>query len=247
MSLRSTSRALTRIGALATLTLAAALLGAGVAAAHVETDPGQAAKGDDATITFRVPNEEDSAGTVKLEFTFPLDHPVPEARTTPMPGWTADVTTTTLPKPVHQNNSDVKTAVRTVTWTADPGNQLKPGEFLRFSVLAGPLADNADELTFKAVQTYSNGDVVRWIDAPAAAGAPEPEHPAPTLTLVSADADAGPAKPADTAAATAAPDGTARWLGGAGLVIGILGLALGIVIAARGRRSVPTTGQPPAE
>jgi hypothetical protein len=82
--------------------------------------------------------------------------------------------------------------------------------------------------------------VVRWIDAPAAEGAPEPEHPAPTITLVSDDADSGAAKP--TAAATATPDTTARWLGGAGLVVGILGLALGLVIAARGRRAVtPST------
>ncbi|MFI9388390.1 YcnI family protein [Kutzneria sp. NPDC052558] len=237
MSLRSPSHALTRLGAVAAVTLAVVLLGAGSAAAHVETDPGQATKGDDATITFRVPNEEETAGVVKLEVSFPLDHPVAEARTSPMPGWTANVTMTTLPTPVHQNNSDVKDAVQTVTWTADPGNQIKPGEFLRFSVLAGPLADNADELTFKALQTYSNGDVVRWIDPPAAAGAPEPEHPAPTLTLVSDNADAAPAKPADDPASTS--DSTARWLGGAGLAIGILGLALGIVIAVRGRRGTP--------
>jgi uncharacterized protein YcnI len=236
MSLRSPSRALIRVGAVAGVTLATVLLGAGIAAAHVETDPGQATKGDDAVITFRVPNEEDNAGTVKLEVTFPLDHPVPDASTTPIPGWTANVTTTTLPKPVHQNNSDVKTAVQTVTWTADPGNQIKPGEFLRFPVLAEALPDNADKLTFKVLQTYSNGDVVRWIDPPAADGAAEPEHPAPTLTLVSADSDAGPAKPA-AAPAAAEPDSTARWLGGAGLVIGILGLALGIVIAVRGRRT----------
>jgi uncharacterized protein YcnI len=241
MSLRSPSRALIRVGAVAGVTLATVLLGAGIAAAHVETDPGQATKGDDAVITFRVPNEEDNAGTVKLEVTFPLDHPVPDASTTPIPGWTANVTTTTLPKPVHQNNSDVKTAVQTVTWTADPGNQIKPGEFLRFPVLAEALPDNADKLTFKVLQTYSNGDVVRWIDPPAADGAAEPEHPAPTLTLVSADSDAGPAKPA-AAPAAAEPDSTARWLGGAGLVIGILGLGLGIVIAVRGRRTTtPST------
>jgi len=245
MSLRSSSRALTRVGAVATVTLATALLGAGIAAAHVETEPGQATKGDESTITFRVPNEEDSAGVVKLEVSFPLDHPVAEANTTPIPGWTAKVTTTTLPTPVHQNNSDVKEAVQTVTWTADPGTQIKPGEFLRFPVLAGPLADNTDKLTFKAVQTYSNGDVVRWIDPPAAEGAPEPEHPAPTITLVSDAAD-GSAKPADATPASTS-DSTARWLGGAGLVVGILGLALGIAIAARSRRTAPPAAKSTVE
>ncbi|MEV6609554.1 YcnI family protein [Kutzneria sp. NPDC051319] len=248
MSLRSPSRALTRIGAVATVPLAITMLGAGFAAAHVETDPGQANKGDDAVVTFRVPNEEDNAGTVKLEVTFPLDHPVPNASTTSIPGWTANVTMTTLPKPVHQNNSDVKTAVQTVTWTADPGNQIKPGEFLRFPVLAEALPDNADKLTFKALQTYSNGDVVRWIDPPAADGAAEPEHPAPTLTLVSADTGDNAAKPAAPAAAAATDsDGTARWLGGIGIVIGVLGLGLGIVIAMQGRRSAAPTTENPTE
>ena len=31
--------------------------------------------------------------------------------------------------------------------------------------MLGHVPDDADSLTFKALQTYSNGDVVRWIDA----------------------------------------------------------------------------------
>lgn len=230
----SPKRTITRAGVALSLAVIAVTLGTATASAHVETDPGQAAPGDDAVITFRVPNEEPDAGVVKVEVTFPTDHPVPEARTTPIPGWTAQVTTAKLPKPVHQNNSDVTEAVRTITWTASPGIRIAPGEFLRFPVLAGPLPDNAGQLLLPAVQSYSNGDTVTWDAPPAAAGAVEPEHPAPRLTLVAEDK-------AVTASASVqamvAPDETARWLGGGGLVIGILGLALGIAIAARNRKA----------
>ncbi|HEY3604568.1 MAG TPA: DUF1775 domain-containing protein, partial [Sporichthyaceae bacterium] len=67
------------------------------------------------------------------------------------------------------------------------------------------------ELTFKVLQTYSNGDVVRWIeegsDTP---GAEAPEHPAPTLELAkggedadSADASASPSASPDASGAPA--------------------------------------------
>ena len=40
-----------------------------------------------------------------------------------------------------------------------------------------------DELTFKALQTYSDGDVVRWI------GAPDSEQPAPQVKVTAAAED----------------------------------------------------------
>ena len=50
------------------------------------------------------------------------------------------------------------------------------------------------ELVFPAVQTYSSGEEVAWIDQPTE-GTAEVEHPAPTLELVAAtgedDADDG--------------------------------------------------------
>lgn len=52
------------------------MLLAGTASAHVSVQPqGPAAKGGYATVNFKVPNERDDASTVKLEVSFPTDHP----------------------------------------------------------------------------------------------------------------------------------------------------------------------------
>ena len=114
---------------------------------------------------------------------FPTDHPVASVSVQPVPGWTVKVDTTKLATPITTDDGPVTEAVSAVTWTG----KLDPGQFQQFPVSMGPLPTDTDALVFKAVQTYSNGDVVRWID-PTTPGGPEPEHPAPTLTLTAAEA-----------------------------------------------------------
>ncbi|HZP29780.1 MAG TPA: DUF1775 domain-containing protein, partial [Acidimicrobiia bacterium] len=72
--------------------------------------------------------------------------------------------------------------VTKVTWS---GGQIVPGAFDLFTVFGGPLPTKTGKLVFKALQTYSDGSVVRWIETPTK-GAPAPENPAPTLTLTPA-------------------------------------------------------------
>ncbi len=79
--------------------------------------------------------------------------------------------------------------------------------------------------------------------APAADGS-EPERPAPSVTLTPSGAGENPAAVnAAAAPAVAAPtaaaqtDTTARWLGGAGLLVGALGLGVGSGAVLRSRRS----------
>ncbi len=229
------------------VTTAAALIGAGPAFAHVTAQPGQAPQGGHAVVTFRVPDESDTAGTVKLEVALPTDHPITSVRTTPIPGWTAAVTKTTLNPPVQVNGNAVTEAVGTVTWTANAGTRINPGEFLDFPLSLGPLPTGVDEVAFPATQTYDNGEVVAW-NQPSTDGA-EPERPAPVVTLTAATGDgamgghdAGSA-PAPAAAAPAGPtsapasDSTARWLAGAGLLVGALGVGLGAGAVLRSRRS----------
>jgi periplasmic copper chaperone A len=216
------------------------------AAAHVTVQPGEASKGSFAKFAFRVPNESDTAGTIKLQATFPLDTPIGSLRTRPMPGWTAEIKKETLPSPVKAGEAELTEAVRTITWTAQPGVRVGPGEFTEFEVSGGPLPD-AEQLVIPTVQTYDDGKVVSWDAPPPAAGAEEPEHPAPVLKLVAAagshsDGDSHDAAPAASAdASPAASDKTARWLGGLGLVVGALGLGVGIgaLLATRRRPAGP--------
>jgi uncharacterized protein YcnI len=214
---------------------------AGPAFAHVTITPGSAPEGSTAELTFKVPNEEAKAATVELQVQVPTAHPIAQFLVKPVPGWTVTVQTVTLPKPIVTDDGSFTTAVSEVTWK---GGTIQPGQYQDFSVSADPLPSGAGQLVFKAVQTYSNGDVVRWIDLPQA-GQPEPEHPAPILTLTrasgGADAGAGDAAgtQADPAAASGGSTGTdtgALALGAAGLAAGLLGLAAGGTAWLRSRR-----------
>jgi uncharacterized protein YcnI len=236
---------LRRAGTVTALATAGVLAAAGVASAHVTVHPESYAKGaTDGVLTFRVPNEEDKASTTKVQVYLPTDHPVLGVLVTPQNGWTAKVTTSKLKTPVKTDDGTITDAVSEITWT---GGKIGAGQFEDFNVAFGQLPDDTDQLTFKTLQTYSDGNVVRWIEE-AAAGADEPENPAPVLKLTakeSEDGDETPAASASTAATAtkttsasssgSSSDSTARGLGIAGLIVGVLGLAAGAFAVVRSR------------
>jgi hypothetical protein len=79
---------------------------------------------------------------------------------------------------------------------------------------------------FKAVQTYSDGSVVSWIQVPTKA-VPDPPHPAPTITL-GADAAPGGGTATTTTAAPAAAAPTATTVGSSGSnALAVAALVLG--------------------
>ena len=140
---------------------------------------------------------------------------------------------------------EVTEAFKTITWTAEPGVKIGVNEYQEFFVALGTLPQK-DKLELPAKQTYENGEVVDWSQSTGADGK-EPEHPAPALKLApkkAGDDDHGghgttPAanSSADTReASAAASDQTARYLGGAGLAIGALGLGFGVGAILRSRR-----------
>ncbi|MFJ3216939.1 YcnI family protein [Kitasatospora sp. NPDC086801] len=231
-----------RLAAVALTAAASVVALAGPAFAHVTVNPGAAAQGGYTAVDFRVPNESDTAGTVKLEVNLPLDHPLASVRTLPLPGWTATVEKAKLDKPIKVHGSDVNEAASKITWTADAGTKIAPGQFQEFRVSIGPLPSDADSMVFKTLQSYDNGDIVRWIDE-SKDGQPEPAHPAPVLKLTKAaageDAHGGvTASPAagahgdssDQASGGAkASDSTARVLGVVGIVVGVIGTAVGVL------------------
>ncbi|MET7795493.1 YcnI family protein [Streptomyces decoyicus] len=241
-SARRLARRLPLVGAAAA---GSVLLLAGPAFAHVSVQPaGPAAKGGYATVNFKVPNEKDDASTVKLEVTLPTDHPLASVMPQPVPGWKISVTKTKLAKPIEMEGEKITEAPSKITWTAEDKG-VEPGQFQQFPVSVGQLPEDADEVVFKALQTYDNKDVVRWIE-PTKEGAPEPENPAPVLKLSAAEEDGhGAAGSADKASATAGmkntaaaadasgSDTTARVLGAIGIVVGIIGVGFGVFAGRR--------------
>lgn len=185
------TRAVVTLGAAAALALAAPL----AASAHVHVDPDTASPGDYATLTFRVPTESATAGTVKVEVDLPTDTPFGSVSYQPVPGWSAKVVTETLPKPVKTATATITEAPTKVIWTADAGNQIAPSQFQQFTISAGPVPDTGS-IMLPTRQTYSDGRVVNWDEKTPSSGT-EPEHPAPTLYIN----DAPPAAEAPGAAA----------------------------------------------
>jgi uncharacterized protein YcnI len=151
--------------------------------AHVTLQPGSMPRGaSDMIVGFAVPNESTTdATTTQVEIDFPASNPILGVHAQAIAGWTVAVETTTLPKPVTTDDGQITQAVSKVTWTATAGG-FGPDQYMLFNVLAGTLPSKGNQLVFKALQTYSDGTVVSWID-PIVKGTPEPEHPTPILKL----------------------------------------------------------------
>jgi uncharacterized protein YcnI len=225
--LRTTRRRLA-LGMLAAVGAACLVLVAAPGWAHVQIDPGTATQGSEVALSFRVPNESDSVSTTKVQVYLPTDHPLPEASVRPHAGWKVAVQTRKLAQPITTDDGKVTEAVTRITWTADSAHDaLKPGQYDDFDISVGPLP-GVSSLTFKTLQTYSDGTVVRWIDPPAPAGEPEPEHPAPTLTLVPASDGGAATATADSGTGSSTDSGSSSGDGKAttALVLSIVAAVL---------------------
>jgi uncharacterized protein YcnI len=235
------------------LATAAALALPAAAEAHVSVHPNAVPVGANATLDIRVPNEMDNARTTKLAVKFPpgfLD-----VATEPPAGWSSRVLTSKLAKPVKTDEGTIDTQVSEVIWTAGKAAGIPPGQFANFPISVLIPGTPGQALTFKTVQSYSNGQVVRWI------GPPSADQPAPTIDLTAkggvlqdiAGGEAGPGPlPAGGAGAagSVAPTvtrivekkGSSNGLAIVALVVGALGLALGaggLAAARRARARMP--------
>ena len=204
-------------------TLAAALALPAAASAHVTLQPTTAPAGGFTRLDVRVPNERDDAGTVKVAVQLP--EPAEFISYEPRPGW----------KVTMKRDGD---RVSQVTWTGD-GKQgiVRPGQFVDFGLsLQMPEGSAGDTLTYKAVQTYDSGEIVRWI------GPEGSDTPAPIVTLAGAEEDTAHAPTAATTAPPPADDDDGDTLAIIGLVAGLLGLVAGVaglLAARRARTAVP--------
>jgi uncharacterized protein YcnI len=200
----------------------------GAASAHVTPDPDTAVKGaGDQVFTFRVPNEDPSAKTTSVRLQLPQDHPIAAVDVLEMPGWTSTLTTRHLDTPLKTDDGSFSDVASEITWT---GGSITPGHYVEFKILAMGLPSDTDTLTFKAVQGYSDGTTVSWIDTGHGA-----RFPAPVVTLT--DAGRTGHRAATAAPASSASGGSGDALGVTGIVVGGVALAAAMVAIALARRT----------
>jgi uncharacterized protein YcnI len=151
----------------------AALAAPAAASAHVTVHPNALPSGGFTVITVRVPNERDKAGTKRVDMQLP--HGFIFVSYQPVPGWKTTLVNRKLAKPVTVFGEKHTTEVGRVIWT---GGRIAPGQYMDFPLsVAVPTAKAGSTLTFKALQTYSNGEIVRWI------GSPSADSPAPQVLV----------------------------------------------------------------
>jgi uncharacterized protein len=230
--------------AIATLAIPAA------AQAHVTLQPNQAPAGAFTVLDVRVPTERDNASTAKVDVQFPNGFAAASYQA--VPGWRVKVITKKLATPVQTDDGPITEGVDRMIWTrTSRGGGIKPGQFQDFPISVQIPGKAGAKLTFKALQTYSNGEVVRWI------GAPGTDTPAPQVTVTAAakaaaasshgsmgatitKSSGGPSKPA---AATGSDSGILT----AGIGAFALLLAGGAFAAVRRRRSSDRTAPAAAQ
>jgi periplasmic copper chaperone A len=216
-------------------------LGIGVASAHVTVSSPDASQGGFGKVVFRVPNESDTASTVKLRIQLPPKAPLASVSVMPVPGWTVAETRATLDQPVTNDDGEkVTEIVSVVEFDAAKGGGIAPGQFQEFSLSVGPLP-KADSLAFNVVQSFSDGSETAWIE-PTVAGGAEPEHPAPVLALGSSAGTSAAAPAADPSSAahadhtvttTDGPASQALFVSILALFVGLGGVALGLTARRR--------------
>jgi uncharacterized protein YcnI len=206
--------------------VAATLVLAVPASAHVKVSGIDAVQTGSGELTFRVPSESATASTTELVISFPASMPFTSVGTQPKAGWTATVSKKPLATPVTgEGGSLITQYVSQVDFKAtSPASAIPPGQFDLFNLSVGPFP-KAPSMSFGALQTYSDGTTVNW-DEQSADGTTEPAHPAPVLQLSPAAATptTGEQDMAGTAGHGSSSGGS--WMGLAGLILGIVALLI---------------------
>ncbi|HEY1833887.1 MAG TPA: YcnI family protein, partial [Solirubrobacteraceae bacterium] len=220
-----------------------------VAQAHISLHPNTVPAGAFATLDVRVPGEQEGAYIKKVDVLFPQGFIGVDYEN--VNGWSTKVIESKLAKPIQTDDGPIDTEVSQIVWTwTGPAGKVNNGQFIDFPLsVAIPEEAAGKALEFRTVQTYSNGQVVHWIDPSL-----EAEHPSPRINVTAkggvvediAGDEAGPA--ASETAATGSTEkttpavvkatskGASKGLGIAALIIGALGLIAGLAALAGSRR-----------
>ena len=179
------------------------------ASAHVSLHPNEVPTGAFATLDLRVPNESDSANTTKVAVLVPpgFTDVSPEF----LPGWTPKIRTVKLKKPIQSDDGPITEGVREIVWEGKgPDGKIPPGQFLNFPISTEIPGKAGTTITFKVVQYYDDGEIVRWIGPPSSA------EPAPDIDVTAAGgplqdvagSEADAPTPGESPAATEAGEAT---------------------------------------
>jgi periplasmic copper chaperone A len=228
---------------------AGALLAPASAQAHISLHPNTIPAGAFATLDVRVPGEQEGAYVTKVDVLFPPSFTGVDYEN--VPGWSTKVIESKLAKPISEGGETIDTDVSQIVWTwTGPLGKVDNNQFINFPLsLAIPAQDAGKALEFRTVQTYSNGQVVHWIDPSLTA-----EHPSPRINVTAkggvvaeiAGDEAGPTA-GETAAgastttpapapATKSSGGASEALAVAAFVVGAVGLLTALVaLVATGR------------
>ena len=215
--------------------------------AHISPDKDEVPAGSYNQVTLTVPHGCEDSPTKQLAIEVPeaLDSVTPEVH----PGWKIAVANEALTTPVTDpEGAEVTERMKTVTYTANAGNELPPHYRDDFTLGFKTPDAEGDYLFFKIVQTCAEGETA-WIEEYTGDGE-EPEHPAPAVLIGPAGADehGGAAEEADPAAEPVAAeeaastsdddsdDGGSDGLAIAALVVGAAGLLAGGAALVRGRK-----------
>ena len=167
--------------------VAAALALPAAASAHVTLQPSTAPADGFTRLDVRVPNERDDADHREGRRPAPAGLRVRLLRAaTGLEGHGPSARR--LDEPIEvEGGFEVDEQVAQITWS---GGRIGPGEFVDFGLsLRMPNGEAGDKLTFKALQTYDDGEVVRWI------GPEDADEPAPVVTLDGAPSGGGHGAP----------------------------------------------------
>jgi uncharacterized protein YcnI len=192
-----------------------ALAFSSTASAHVVVKPAEVITAGFQTFTIGVPNEKDiSTTSVKLTIPEGLKYVQPTQKA----GWNIDI---------ESEGTGETATVKSITWS---GNEVKPG-FRDDFTFSGQVPEKTTELQWKAYQTYSDGTVVSW-DKESSGDDHESEDknsgPFSITKVVAKTADETALNNTEQASADAKNTAkTALYVGGAGVIVGLIGVFLG--------------------
>jgi uncharacterized protein YcnI len=237
----------------AMLVATGALLVPASAQAHISLHPNTIPAGAFATLDVRVPGEQEGAYIKKVDVLFPQGFTGVDYEN--VAGWSTKVIESKLATPIKEDGETIDAEVSQIVWSwTGPLGKVDNGQFINFPLsLAIPDDAAGKPLEFRTVQTYSNGQVVHWIEPSLTA-----EHPSPRINVTAkggviediAGDEAGPTAgqtAGSAAASTPAPvatksssSGASKGLGIVALIVGALGLIVGLGALAASRRKATT-------